>query len=990
MRSRPPVLGVTIGLSVTFLVAFLMVAPSPASIRSPVTGPLASPSPSTPAQGVPAAAIQPRATVGGHILNTAFSPPRGVAASDGLVAVDSSLGLLYSLNLGAGSVTSSWVSNATFDQEAILSHSLNYPFYADRIAVDPVHHNVYVAVIDYYATSGWIDVLDGSSLQQVGNVSTFYGPKAAFFQPFDLIYDPSTQHMIAENNSAASNAIDFQAVDTSTYGAVGSGLVFCSAVSGCVPDGLTTGPNELIVSTRTQAYSILNTTTLAGTTFVNFFRDPNMQTGSVAYDPVHNWAWFVNASPGAQNVVAYNLSVLAPVGNVTLVYPYAVAYDEWSQTIIVSGLSDVLSTNPIIDVFDSSFALLHTTTIPSVPFTYITELVVAGGSSPTLYLNGRYNGTTLSFTLLSAAPYLSAGLTFPSIALYQSSLVVDSARGEYFILTEDPSGIQAVSISTGAVLWTSYWRGLVCPNGNPGTFQVDPAQGLLYVADWCIGNVTVISEAGGSVLGNFTVTSPLNWIGYGGLDTTNHILYFSDVFDTNIWVYNTSGGGVPTLIGNLNAGASACGIAPDPALRTAFISTCGSTVIEISPVSLAAVKTITTGSTYSFGIALTPGGTLLVGDGVTHNVSEINSTTSVLLGNITLGPLHLPAQLTVDASDNFLFIDSPPNGPDVLIANLTAGTVQATVTAPAYLGGGGFDPATGTYFGPSYRTGQTFSVQVVPFPGIPSGLSAIPGNNSVSLSWSASLAVPGYPVLNYTVQRATSVSGPWTTDVVVLGPSSSVTVSGLTNGVRYYFSVYASSNAGRGAPATPANAVPAGVPYPPTRVNASAVNTSAVHLVWTAPATDDGSAITGYTISYSTSLSGPWTNLSVPNVLKTNVTGLASGTTYYFRVAATNAVGTGHFNGPVAASTAKPASSLLSGANLYLLIGVIVVIAAVAAVLALVMRRRRKGAMAPPAAWSGAAAPPYPGAPETGGLEPPPGAMGLPPPPPPSGPPPAN
>ena len=95
------------------------------------------------------------------------------------------------------------------------------------------------------------------------------------------------------------------------------------------------------------------------------------------------------------------------------------------------------------------------------------------------------------------------------------------------------------------------------------------------------------------------------------------------------------------------------------------------------------------------------------------------------------------------------------------------------------------------------------------------------------------------------------------------------------------------------------------VPDAPTSVTASPDDRSA-YVAWSAPASDGGSAITDYVIEYapgpgysswSTFTDGTSTNLYA------NVTGLSNGTSYKFRVSATNANGTGSASTASAAAT---------------------------------------------------------------------------------------
>ena len=75
-------------------------------------------------------------------------------------------------------------------------------------------------------------------------------------------------------------------------------------------------------------------------------------------------------------------------------------------------------------------------------------------------------------------------------------------------------------------------------------------------------------------------------------------------------------------------------------------------------------------------------------------------------------------------------------------------------------------------------------------------------------------------------------------------------------------------------------------PGAPTAVTATAGDAQA-GVTWTAPASNGGSAITGYTVT-----SSPGSKTCTTATLGCTVTGLTNGSTYTFTVSATNAVGT--------------------------------------------------------------------------------------------------
>jgi hypothetical protein len=149
-------------------------------------------------------------------------------------------------------------------------------------------------------------------------------------------------------------------------------------------------------------------------------------------------------------------------------------------------------------------------------------------------------------------------------------------------------------------------------------------------------------------------------------------------------------------------------------------------------------------------------------------------------------------------------------------------------------------------------------------------------------------------VTDYVIQYSTRWWGPWTTVDDGVSTSRSSTVTGLDNGTRYYFRVAAVNKAGTGPFSDVAAAKTAKAPSAPKSLKARSDNRS-VKLSWSRPRSNGGASITDYVIEYATKRSGPWT--TVDDGMSTSrshtVRGLSNGTKYYFRVAASNAVGTG-------------------------------------------------------------------------------------------------
>ncbi|MEI6304743.1 MAG: fibronectin type III domain-containing protein [Candidatus Taylorbacteria bacterium] len=260
--------------------------------------------------------------------------------------------------------------------------------------------------------------------------------------------------------------------------------------------------------------------------------------------------------------------------------------------------------------------------------------------------------------------------------------------------------------------------------------------------------------------------------------------------------------------------------------------------------------------------------------------------------------------------------------------------IKTTWTVTASTGtGGSISPAGVTNIGEG--TDQTFIVtpsdsytaEDILVDGVSVGTTSLSytftnviADHTIDVSFQSQNSIPASPV---SISAATSTSGQATVsftpssnggsailyylasstpgNFTATSTGSPIVVAGLTNGTSYTFAVYAVNALGTSTSSSDSNAVvPIGLPTAPTDVTATAGNTQVV-INFSAPGSNGGSAITGYTVTSSPS-GGIDTNAG-GTALTHTVTSLTNGISYTFTVTATNVVGTGSASSPSSSVT---------------------------------------------------------------------------------------
>lgn len=204
--------------------------------------------------------------------------------------------------------------------------------------------------------------------------------------------------------------------------------------------------------------------------------------------------------------------------------------------------------------------------------------------------------------------------------------------------------------------------------------------------------------------------------------------------------------------------------------------------------------------------------------------------------------------------------------------------------------------------GPASRRSAAIRPHAPTVPAAPRSIVAVAGFRQITVSWTAPASDGGAPVTAYRL-----ITSPATRTVSAAGDARSLTLTGLTEGKAYRVSVVAVNAEGRSKAAISASVRPhVTVPSAPAGVTA-APGASWVQVSWRPPVSNGGTPVTGYVVAVAGTSRKITASGSARSV---KITGLSSGTTYTFTVAARNALGTGS---PIASAPATGGATAGAG-----------------------------------------------------------------------------
>lgn len=340
-------------------------------------------------------------------------------------------------------------------------------------------------------------------------------------------------------------------------------------------------------------------------------------------------------------------------------------------------------------------------------------------------------------------------------------------------------------------------------------------------------------------------------------------------------------------------------------------------------------------SSGSFTVSGNIGAFLVVttGDGLTEGPQTF--TISIRTGSIS-GPI-VATSVSITINDTSQSVaPTVPGAPTIGVATST-GSTSATVafTAPASNGGATITSYTAvsspegitgtlsqsgsgtiTINGLTSSTPYTFTVYatnsvgnspssapsnqittaaVATIPGVPTiGVATSTGSTTATVSYTAPSNNGGATITSYTAQAYISGSPTGITGTLSQSGSGIITVSGLSPSTSYTFKVKATNSVGDSAysGSTSSITTSSGLSVPPAPTIGTAISTgqTTATVSFTAPYLYGAYAITSYTaistpgnITGTVVESGGWGSI--------NITGLTAGTSYTFKVKATNATG---------------------------------------------------------------------------------------------------
>ncbi|WP_166542072.1 S-layer homology domain-containing protein [Paenibacillus lutrae] len=494
---------------------------------------------------------------------------------------------------------------------------------------------------------------------------------------------------------------------------------------------------------------------------------------------------------------------------------------------------------------------------------------------------------------------------------YPTGLTVDSYDNVY-VTDENNYRIQKLTVTTGQ--WNQWGTEGIVFGTAPGGFNfpsgvaVD-SMGNVYVADLenhriqkltAAGAWTVWGKSGGgggSGLGEFHYPNSIALDDSGNMyvaDSDNHRIQKLNAA-TGVWTtWGINGNG----LGEFDYPN---GVAVDHH-GNVYVADTGNQRIQKLTAATGTWSAWKTGSglgefRYPRGVAVDSHGNVYVADSDNHRIQKLTAATDVWSAwgknGDGLGEFRNPEGVAVDSHGNVYVADSYNSRVQKLDAATEVWTAWEKSGGGDGKGLGEFDyprgvavDSAGNVYVADSSNHRIQKLVMASVPGVPTDVTAAAGDGQATISFAAPVSDGGSAITSYTVTSSPDDLNP--NGITATGPASPITVTGLSNGTAYTFTVVATNIVGDSASSGTISATPQ-APIPGAPVLQSPVSGNAqVSLAW-----NPVNGSTGYKVFQTVASATYATEVATVSgsVYSYDVTGLTNGTTYHFVVKAVNAGG---------------------------------------------------------------------------------------------------
>ena len=662
------------------------------------------------------------------------------------------------------------------------------------------------------------------------------------------------------------------------------------------------GPYSDVATVGANATSYSNTGLSANTTYYYVVRASN--SGGSSANSAQASATTLPLPPAAPSGLA-GVTVSASQVNLTWT-------DNASNETSVIVARSTTAGGPYTDIATlaaNSVSYNDTGLSAATTYYYVVRAVNAGGASAN---SAEASATTLP--LAPSAPSALAAIAFSSTQITLSWTDNSSNESSFIVARSTTVGGPYTDIGTvganvttyndaGRTANTAYYYVIRASNAGGTSANSAEASTTTFETDLLIDNVSAVVTGNWSTGSGSTdkYGSNYRFIGAGtGASSLKYAPYVATAGNYEVYEWHPQGSNRPT-----NA--------------PYVISYNGGTVTNFVNQQINGGKWNLIG-TYNF--AAGNSGNIKITDGFSGTNVVMADAIKLVAIPAPAAPSGLTATAASSSQINLAWTDNSSNETGFVVARSTTSggpytdlvTLGANVTS---YNNTGLTASTTYYYvvratgagGSSANSAQASATTLAPIPAAPSGLTATSiSTTQINLAWVDNSSNES----GFIVARSTMTGGPYTDVVTTAANVTSYNNTGLAPATTYYYVVRATNSGGSSANSAQASATTASpAPAAPSGLTATAVSSSQINLSWV----DNSSNESNFILARSTSSGGPYTDIATlgANVTSYNNTGLASATTYYYVVRASNGNGSSANSAQASATTPVGAPAAPSG-----------------------------------------------------------------------------